>query len=45
MRRDYADVRARYNVGDRLLPYFPTHTLEDRVGMARALTLATATRR
>ena len=24
MRRDYADVRARYKVGDRLLPYFPT---------------------
>ena len=45
MRRDYADVRSRYNVGDRLLPYFPTHILEDRVGMAMAITMLTATLR
>ena len=44
MRWDYADVRARYNVGDRLLPYFLTHTLEDRVGMAMALTMLTELR-
>ena len=45
MRQDYANVCARYNVGDRLLPYFLTHTLEDRMEMAMALTMVTATLR
>ena len=34
-----------YNIGDCLLPYFPTHTLEGRVGMASALTMVMATLR
>jgi hypothetical protein len=42
MRRDYLNVRARYNIGDRILPYFPTHTLEAQVGMSAALTKPTS---
>ena len=45
MRRDYLDVTGRYSVGDHLLPYFPTHTLEDRVGMSAAITMLTASLR
>jgi hypothetical protein len=42
MRRDYLDVTGRYSVGDQLLPYFPTHTLEDRSGMSAAITMLTS---
>ena len=42
MWRDYLDVIGRYSVGDQLLPYFPTHTLEDRLGMSTAITMLTS---
>ena len=39
MRRDYLDVQARYSIGDQLLLYFPTHNLQERVGMSAAITM------
>ena len=43
MRRDYLDVKARYCIGDQLLPYFATHDLRDQVGMSAAITMLTST--
>ena len=37
MKRDYLDVKARYNIRDHLLPYFPTHDLRDQMGMSAAI--------
>ena len=40
--RDYLNVQSRYNIGDQLLPYFPTHDLQDRVGTSGGITMLTA---
>ena len=45
MRRDYLNVWAMYNIGDQLLPYFPTHDLRERVGMSAAITMLTSSLR
>ena len=45
LRRDYREVHERCNVGRALLPYFPTDKVMDRVGMAAAITMLTASLR
>ena len=35
MRLDYLDATGRYSMEDHLLPYFPTHTLEEPSGHDR----------
>ena len=45
LRRDYIDSTAMFNMGDMVLPYLSSHTVQDRVGIAPTLiTLSASTR-
>ena len=37
LRRDYIDSTTMFNLGKRVLPYLPSHTVEDMVGIVHAV--------